>query len=324
MGLAALGLYAVAECAGAAREGRPRAAATALAIVLASSAVTLVTPYGVGLWSFLLSTVFLVRPYLIEWAPVPPGGLSFIDFKALCAVLILCVVVSRAAGTRWVLCVALLCAVAAFRHNRHIPFFAIAAAFALPEPLNETMRRLGYPFRGCIETKSRAKGSIALALSALVIASIPAYRGPSAVSLVVATDQYPVAAMNWMRKKGIRGNCAVFFNWGEYLIWHLRDAVWVSVDGRYDTVYPEKVLNDNFMFFFAGPEWRSLLADYPTEMVLAHPRNPIAGIMLKLPEWKMAFRSETACLFLKKARYPLFEQEETVVDATPAQCVPFP
>lgn len=325
VGLGALALYSTATYAVALREGRRREARSALLLLAASAAVTLVNPYGVGLWSFLYSSVSMDRPYLPEWAPIPAAGLSFTDFKALAAIVALCMIVSRRPRNNWLLALTVLCGIASVRHNRHIPFFAIAAAFLLPAHLDGMMERLHHPFGEFTMKDPHPLALPYVAVSLCILAAIPLYRGRSAFSLQVSTSQYPVAAVRWMKERRLGGNCAVFFNWGEYLIWHLSGDLRVSIDGRYETVYPAAVIDDNFDFFFAGNGWRNLIDRYPTEMILVHPLNPVSKLVAKSTDWALVFGSDTALLFVEKKKFPELSARPPVVVRVPdSEMVPFP
>ena len=206
-----------------------------------------------------------------------------------------------------------------------MPFFAIAAAFFLPEQLNGMMERLHDPFGGFTKDAPHPLTLPYLTVSLCILAAIPVYRGRSAFSLYVPPHQYPVAAVRWMKEQRIGGNCAVFFNWGEYLIWHLRDGLRVSIDGRYETVYPVRVIDDNFNFFFAGNGWRGLIDLYPTDMALIHPLNPVAPLLARLPDWALVFESDTALLFVKKQKFPaLSVRPPVVVRVSDSEEVAFP
>ncbi|MCX6340050.1 MAG: hypothetical protein NTX71_09060 [Candidatus Aureabacteria bacterium] len=325
IGLGALALYSLFACAGALSKRLPREAARTLLFFAAALAVTLINPYGIGLWSFLYSSVSTGRHYLLEWASVPAGGLSFTDFKALGAIVVLSAIMSRKPWNGWLLSLTLVCALASLRHNRHMPFFAIAAAFFLPEHLDGMMARLRNPFGEFTQREHHPLAPLYIGISLCILAAIPAYRGRSAYSLRVPADQYPVAAVRWMKEHQLRGNCAVFFNWGEYLIWHLRDTLKVSIDGRYETVYPEEVIDDNFGCFFARPGWRNLIDRYPTEMILVHPLNPVTPFLEGLSEWALVFKSETASLFVKKQKFPsLASQRPVIAHASDSEATAFP
>jgi hypothetical protein len=325
VGLGALALYSASVCLGAFRKGRLREALPILFLFAASVAVTLVNPYGLGFWSFLYDSVSMGRAHILEWAPIPLEGLSFSDFKALAVVVILCAILSRRPRNFWLLGLTILCGIASIKSNRHMPFFAIAAAFFIPEHLSGMMERLHDPFSGFSRRDRHPLALPYLVVSLCILAAIPIYRGRSAFSLYVPTNQYPVAAVRWMKEQRLGGNCAVFFNWGEYLIWHLSDTSKVSIDGRYETVYPVQVIDDNFNFFFAEKEWRNLIDRYSTEMILVHPRNPVAPLVAKLPEWALAFGSDTALLFVKKRKFPeLSAKPPVIVRVSASAMVPFP
>jgi hypothetical protein len=56
-------------------------------------------------------------------------------------------------------------------------------------------------------------------------------------------------------------------------------AVKVSIDSRYETAFPAAVVDESFAFFEAGPDWRRTLAKYPTDVVLAPNRTPVAELL---------------------------------------------
>jgi len=325
VGVGALALYSVFTCADALSKRLPREAARAILFFAAAMAATLINPYGIGLWSFLCSSVSTGRHYLLEWAAIPAAGLSFTDFKALGVVCILSAIISRKPWNGWLAILTLLCGLASLRHNRHMPFFAIAATFFLPEHLNGMVERLRNPFGEFTTRDPHPLALLYVGVSLCTLAAIPAYRGRSAYSVYVPADQYPVAAVRWMKEHRLRGNCAVFFNWGEYLIWHLHDTLKVSIDGRYETVYPARVIDDNFGFFFAGHGWRSLIDRYPTDMILVHPLNPVTPNIEKLSGWALVFSSDTASLFLKRQAFPsLAAQRPVIARASDSEATPFP
>ncbi len=50
-------------------------------------------------------------------------------------------------------------------------------------------------------------------------------------------SQYPVAAIQWLRDKGIEGRLLVDFNNGSFALWRLYPRMTISMDGRYEEVY---------------------------------------------------------------------------------------
>ncbi len=85
---------------------------------------------------------------------------------------------------------------------------------------------------------------------------------------------------------------ALPLEWGEYALWFLAPRVKVSIDGRFATVYPESVVQDNFDFFTGAPGWRRLLEQYRTDAVLLPTDwpNPIRH----LADWQRVYGDDVA------------------------------
>jgi hypothetical protein len=63
------------------------------------------------------------------------------------------------------------------------------------------------------------------------------------------------------------GRMATFFDWGEYLLWHLGPEIKVSMDGRRETVYSERRLQDHYDVLFGTTEGLRLLERWRPEYV---------------------------------------------------------
>ena len=109
---------------------------------------------------------------------------------------------------------------------------------------------------------------------------------------------YPVGAVDFLRLNGLQGNLALPYNWGEYVLWELYPKVKVSFDGRYETVYPPSVATDNFNFMYGRGDWRRLLRDYPTQMVLVDKTYPMARLMEREPGWTAVYDDPRSALYL--------------------------
>ena len=83
---------------------------------------------------------------------------------------------------------------------------------------------------------------------------------------------YPVRAVAVLRASGVRGNMAVFFNWGQYVIWRLGPRIKVSYDGRRETVYPESLRALNNDWVSGVGRWDAILDEHPTDLALLDKR----------------------------------------------------
>ena len=109
----------------------------------------------------------------------------------------------------------------------------------------------------------------------------------------------PVAAVNLLKELKTEGNMVCFFDWGEYLIWHLGPRIKISIDGRRETAYPLKVYRDNIAFTDGLYQWDAILDNYPSNLVLI-PKAIAAYSLMKLkPGWTLAYEDENSALFVR-------------------------
>lgn len=106
--------------------------------------------------------------------------------------------------------------------------------------------------------------------------------------LAVPQPLYPVGAVNYLDQQHFRGKVLVPFRVGSYVSWKLFPAVKVSLDSRYEEVYPEQVVADVFRFYEAGPGWQSVLEDYPPDLVLVAKDSPACGKIQQL-SWAQVY-----------------------------------
>jgi len=80
---------------------------------------------------------------------------------------------------------------------------------------------------------------------------------------------FPVAAVDWLETSEIKGNMFNDYNWGGYLIWHLRDTP-VFVDGRTD-LFGDEILNDYVDVFSGQFELGEFIDKYEIDFLLVKP-----------------------------------------------------
>jgi hypothetical protein len=115
---------------------------------------------------------------------------------------------------------------------------------------------------------------------------------------------YPGAALAFMNARGLHGNVLSEFGWGEYLIWHAAPADKVFFDGRYDTVYPFKVIRDYLEFYFDEPDAGAVLDSYPHDFVLIGRGAPVGRLIERRADWTLLYRDDTALVYAR-SRTPL-------------------
>jgi len=285
--------------AGALFRGESRDAAFLSGVAFLSLAATLVNPYGVSYWSYLASALAMPRPYIVEWRAVRPGVWDDLHIKL--AVGLAVFVLSRrprAEAALWLVGVA----IATLLHLRFAPFLGLAIIVFMPEALQELFRKAAAPGARRLRRSLAPLGlMLAIQLLAFLGAAISWSELRFSAAVETRRDRYPLAAIAFIRQRGLSGNLAVFFNWGEYALYHLYPSCRVSFDGRLETVYPEEIIEMNLALSDGKNEGRKLLTDYPTALALYPVGTGAAGVLAADPAWKLLYQDQTAVLYGRAA-----------------------
>jgi hypothetical protein len=292
LGLGIVGLFACADLA-----GKSERSLHLWLVLIASALVTLLNPYGWRLFLFVWNELSRAHP-ISEWQPAAFEGAQFAFFVMLGLFLATVAFVRDWRRDGWQAVLALGMGFLALRHQRHTPVFALCASTPLAAQLDSAVEWLGRRAAFSFSPFSRrllGGAIIALAAAQLVLTGLR-WR-TSGFQITFDAREYPTAAVRVLQRAGVRGNLAVPLDWGEYVLWFLAPHVKVSLDGRFATVFPERVVEDNFNFFSGAPGWQRLLDHYLTQAVLVPvgARCPVGT----LPDWQLAYRDGLAQLFVR-------------------------
>jgi hypothetical protein len=243
---------------------RPSRAGHWAAVLAFSLAATLVNPYGVVLWTFLIDTVEPGGREIAEWQPLsatPP--INWIPWSA--AALLSALLLRRHHPNRWAT-VAVLFALAlgALRVMRLGSLFVVAALVLLAP-----IARREWPQRALRVTSGQAR----VLLGAAAVWLVAALGGAVSVGRTVLTC-LPVPEA-WLPDRAARqhlqamppGRLVVPFDWGEYAIWHLGPTLRVSIDGRRETVYSLSRVRDGEDILAGTPAGHAVLKAWSPEYV---------------------------------------------------------
>ena len=111
---------------------------------------------------------------------------------------------------------------------------------------------------------------------------------------------YPLGAINYIKERALSGNILTEFSWGEYLIWALYPQCRVSLDGRFEQVYPENISREYFNFIYARADYQQFLNKYPPDMILIPAEAAIYSFIHNKPEWQEAYADSGSVLFVKE------------------------
>lgn len=315
IGIAMLGAYAgvagLQDLLGGGGFARP----CKLALMVAAGVLaTLVTPWGIGLWYLVGHALFAsnIRAIIVDWMPLIPalarqwhsGHLGVIFYACVVGLIagfvITFALTPRAGRDLPLVAIAAMMSWAAFSAVRNMPLAAIACAVPLArhtELLAGRWRKESASEDDLPATEGgRAQPGAWLPTGLAIALAV----GLGLFAPRLAEEQpYPAGAVAFLQEHRQSGNVLGDFGWGQYLIWHLAPGSKVFIDGRYETVFPLKVIDDYLRFYFDWPGGAAVLSAYPHDFVLIPPHAPAYALMRRTAGWKLVYRDDDAVLFAR-------------------------
>jgi hypothetical protein len=283
-------------------------------ILALTGLATLINPYGLKYWSYMISAISLPRPEITEWTSIWGAyqrGVFFNEF--LMFSLVLAITIIFFIWARWweltPILVLGLTAYLGLRHLRHQVFFFIGLGAYLPSAFTSFLNVLRSDPQLQI-----LRHALVRTMAILLVAFIVLFYGyqtmmqePFSLKLPPLPQAqrksqiyYPTGAVAYIKEYRLAGNLLTEFIWGEYLIWTLYPQCRVSPDGRYETVYSEDICLEYFDFINARPKWRDFLKKYPPAMILIDSRSKICDLLKKDESWRQVYNDPGAALFLPR------------------------
>jgi hypothetical protein len=288
VGLGFLGLFAVA----ALREGRSFALPLWMALG-GCTAVTLVNPYGFEYWVYLAGALTMDRPTITEWQSVGPTSLPGIVMLLYAAVFLAGARLSERRPPVEALLMSGASCLFAFRSLRLAAvFFMVLAVYG-----TDSFAAL---LLAASERWSRTYTALRRVLTAYValgILFLLTLVVPFAVrfgSFRLDYGFYPFRALEWLARNRSGGDLLVGFNYGSFALWRLYPRFRVSLDGRYEEVYPDSTfLMVAAALDSAAPDHASSLERVDPDYVLLPAGSEAYEEPARFgPGWRVLYRDE--------------------------------
>ncbi|MFP3868262.1 MAG: hypothetical protein ACLFUU_08885 [Desulfobacteraceae bacterium] len=287
-----------------------------LGILLLAGLATLINPYGLKYWTYIIYAVTMPRPEITEWASVvkayQKGFIGIGELGYILSVLIFSALLII--WGRWrEITAGLIVAVTLYlglTHIRHLALFLIVLGAYLPVLVTAFFERLkSIPWIKAIPQRLGWKVILLLILSLIGINSYQ-FLNQQPLSLKILSKMerpegtrmyYPVGGIEYIQRHRLSGKLLTWFEWGEYLFWSLYPQCRVALDGRYETVYPEAVNQAYFDFLNGRPNWQQFLSHYPPDMILIKVPAKIYDLLQNHPQWRQVYNDPGCALFLRRA-----------------------
>ncbi|MFA5181535.1 MAG: hypothetical protein WC405_09480 [Syntrophales bacterium] len=299
-GLGLVGLYALGEGLSG------RRAFPYIKIGVFATLATLINPYGIKYWLYIIDAIAMPRPEIEEWMSIAGAVrnhyqyLSVFTFLALAFISSLLYAFRREKKLTDILVLAVTIYLGC-RHIRHNVLFGIVFGAYVPVMLCEyweTWKAKGLFFARSFWLPGLLPVALLFPLYLLINPSLSSIKVPS-FDILTPAPHFPVGAVNWIKANHIRGNILPHFDWGEYLIWISYPACRVAMDGRYETVYSDQVTKEYFDFLTGRENWDVFLRRHPHDMVLLKYKSRTHLLMLREPSWRVAYADQWSVLFLR-------------------------
>jgi hypothetical protein len=293
--------------------------------LLASACATVLNPYGVSLWTFL-RTALEPRHEIAEWNPVSVMSIEGVAHAVLLVPAVAAWLVSKRAKPLPITAVFLCAVVAPFVARRHTPLLALAVMMLAGEHLADAAASVVARLQGDrprtpppAQLRSRSPLlPIAFSVAAIVFAcaSIPHF-----TRIVVRPWEFPVAPVRWLADRGVTGEMITFFDWGEYVIWHLAPGIRVSMDGRRETVYPNEIYQEDQRLLYGVGAWNALLQRGRPELALMSREFAADNLLRLTPEWRVAYEDDRCTLFVRRGSRSDGQLQGAAIPRTPDDAV---
>jgi hypothetical protein len=291
---------------------RSRDRAILIATLALVGVATLCNPYGTRMLTFLWDTVGPNRADISEWQPVTRLPLVALALWLLPTSIVVTALWyrSRSIPLSSLAIIALL-GVSSLRVIRLVGFYSLASAFLLVPfvPISPVVQAHR------VESTKRLLST--LVAFTIVGAAVMAFGRQINMNAEYLPEPEASAYVSTNR---LAGNMFTWFDYGEYAIWHFWPAIHVSMDGRRETVYSQRIRDVHFAIYRNAPGAVDALTNLHPDYVWLPVSAPVVPA-LEAAGWQLGFRGPRSVILY---RNDLPRLHTTVVDSSPREPRSFP
>lgn len=273
---------------------------------LACFATLFINPYGYKYVIFLIKAATMPRPDIVEWWWIfhKYNYKIFMVFK-LSALFYLLLELTKVVKypTRFAtidktkFIVMLVTLYLAISHVKMMPFFALTATAYCYEDIYLMFKNFHFP-KWCMPALY-----LALFGYSVGMLSLHDYR------LMVNFKTYPVMEVEFIRANHISGKLLTNFGIGSFAAYKLYPQNRVYMDGRYEEVYNEDLMQDLSSIYTIDENFSNLFRKNMPEIIILEKGYPLYNILQQNGSgWNLAFKGINYGVFVCDAKYrPDFE-----------------
>lgn len=264
--------------------------------VLLCGVALLANPYGLELLTFLFRHLPDSRLEIIEWQPMQLHSITGV-FYLLWLLIVLCgLFFSRKPRNPRLMVLMLLTSYLPFMAQRYILFFILTALLFAGVHIIDAWEKF------MPESQRSTRRPLWLPVFALITAGLLlAWKWTNFLEIPIKNpESYPINAVSILNQSQVNGNLAVYFDWGDYAIWHLTPKLKVSIDTRREMAYSEQIYKENVRFMAGIGDWSRIIDDHPTYIALVKNASPTDNLLKLRQDWNEIYRDKVGVLYTHK------------------------
>lgn len=195
---------------------------------------------------------------------------------------------------------------AALRSGRNVPFFALVAAPLLAEHLWAFITMQGWHESGALKQQAEPANPAPLQLlpnillsGLILLLAVLGVARAVAQQPAVEAQQFPAAAVNYLREHQPPQPIFNEYAWGGYLIWKLYPDYRVYIDGRAD-VFGDDLVKEFLDVNNGRPAWKEALERRGIKTVLVKTDAALASLLRQDNAWQSVFADQQAEIFVRR------------------------
>lgn len=213
-------------------------------VFMLSLLVALANPYGLQFWDYLLKAITMPRPGILEWDRLPWNQVYSWIYLFLTMLVLIMLLKSWRSKSLFIFIGTLFSIYEGWSHQRFTAIFFIFVFGTEPSLLISGLKQLKITICRLVnfnyqDLDLKLRRSFLIATFVLpVLCVMYAKNFP-----FLTFNSYPESAVKYLKDETGGGNLLVGFNAGSYAIWTLYPKFLVSMDGRYEEVYPQSTVD---------------------------------------------------------------------------------
>ena len=117
----------------------------------------------------------------------------------------------------------------------------------------------------------------------------------------VLGNRHPCGAVAFLKENHLAGNVFNPLWWGSYITWELYPAIRVSMDGRNISLFPDRLVVENFDFYLKDAATVDVETPlrYDTQLLMIPADSPVLSRIDTDRRWRRIFRDGNAAVFAR-------------------------